>query len=1381
MKRVLTIAIVLFTYLPGSAQDPAAPKGPKDWKIEVVAEQPKVNYCSVVCCAPDGRVFLAEDPMDMIGPPNQPIDRILCLHPDGKITVYAEKLYAIFGLLYMDGKLYVHHSPKFSVFDDAGEVGKNRVDLIDCTHPKPWGGMNDHIPSNFRLGMDGWFYMSAGDKGIYGAVGKDGSKAEIHGGGVMRFRPDGTKLEVYCTGTRNHLDVAINAEDEIFTYDNTDDGNGWWTRLTHMVDGGFYGYPYDYKPRRPYTLWMMADYGGGSPTGGLAYNEDALPKEYHGNLFMCEWGKGQIHRFIVERDGATFKVVRRDNFLTKGTKEFRPVGIAVSADGMSLYIADWNYGGWSNKNVKAGRLIKATYTGKSQAAPKPDWYVPAAMGKPFKAELPELIEGLKHPAQSVRLVAMRRIADRGVDAAPLLVRLLQDDKARAYARWSAIWTLDRIDEGRLAILAALGDADPSVRRQAARQLGTRPDKDATGPLIKLLEDSDRSVRFQAATALGRIGDLDCARMLITMLDETDLFCRYAAFTGIHRIGTKHHNKSMWDYFASYLARAAKSEVRDGILFAFREAYDPAAINALCLFAADDVVPANTRGATLALLGELSQKRPPWKAEWWGTQPVRGQPPARSVTWEGTEPAFAALRKGLTDSDAKIRLGAAAGIIASDSPQMAIELAHHVPSEKDGETRNTMLQALIKVRNVNDPLNNALNHLAATLLVKQPDDIRETLFFAAHLGSATPELTDVLLEIAGKKLTVDQELYLLEAFAKSKEVRVIAAMADRMQHADAKVRGAAARLLIGKGKQATQVLIRALEDKDASVRKQAAVGLGKLKDKAAIPGLLKAMNDKELRFDAISALAQMPDLKALDAYLEGLASKNTPQRDDCVKAVAAIKKPALAEIEARLKRQPPLAPLTILQLQKIYRDVPEAKGSALLASSLKEVRPEDFAAAALSENGNAERGKSLFFDLKASACSKCHRVGKEGGTVGPDLSGISLKYNRAQLIESVLFPSKQILDGYHVTIVETKAGQVVSGIIREDTADGLTLIDAEGKLHTIKKGDVESRKKSEKSIMPDGLQTGLSLTEFADLISYLESLKEKAPAAPAKATAQQGPLGPGDHRRTFKMGELERTYLVHVPPKYDAKKPTPVVLILHGAGTNGLLTVAFCGLNKTSDDAGFMAVYPDGTGVGPFLTWNSFNRPGGKGPDDVAFIGKVLDDLATVVNVDAKRVYATGISNGGMMCYKLADELSDRICAIAAIAGQMTMSKINPKRPVSVMHFHGTDDKIVPFEGPKKGFVFIKSVEFTIDAWVEANGCPKEPKTVKEPNKVDDGTSVMRKTYGPGKDGAEVVLFIIEHGGHTWPGRPAPSFIGKATQNISANDLMWEFFERHRLK
>src|SRR5947209_1980183 len=129
-----------------SQVNPEAPKGPADWKVEVVLQQPTVNYCSVVCCAPDGRIFLAEDPMDMVGPPNKAIDRILCIHPDGRITTFADKLFAVFGLVYMDGKLYVHNSPKFTVFDDGGDVGTNRKDIIDQTHPHPWGGMNDHIP-----------------------------------------------------------------------------------------------------------------------------------------------------------------------------------------------------------------------------------------------------------------------------------------------------------------------------------------------------------------------------------------------------------------------------------------------------------------------------------------------------------------------------------------------------------------------------------------------------------------------------------------------------------------------------------------------------------------------------------------------------------------------------------------------------------------------------------------------------------------------------------------------------------------------------------------------------------------------------------------------------------------------------------------------------------------------------------------------------------------------------------------------------------------------------------------------------------------------------------------------------------------------------------
>jgi polyhydroxybutyrate depolymerase len=233
-------------------------------------------------------------------------------------------------------------------------------------------------------------------------------------------------------------------------------------------------------------------------------------------------------------------------------------------------------------------------------------------------------------------------------------------------------------------------------------------------------------------------------------------------------------------------------------------------------------------------------------------------------------------------------------------------------------------------------------------------------------------------------------------------------------------------------------------------------------------------------------------------------------------------------------------------------------------------------------------------------------------------------------------------------------------------------------------------------------------------------------------------------------------------------------------------VWFCGLNKTSDKAGFIVVYPSGTGTGPFLVWNAGGFRGklaeGK-PDDVAYIGKLLDDLATVVNVDTKRVYACGMSNGAMMCYRLAAEMSDRIAAIAPVAGTIAIEESKPQRPVPVIHFHGTKDNIVPFEMPKRKSQFMKflGVEESIQTWVNLNGCDKTC-TTETISKDDDELKVTRQTYSGRKAGADVVLITIEDGGHTWPGQQPPvGFIGKSAQNISANEIMWEFFQKHPLK
>lgn len=224
-----------------------------------------------------------------------------------------------------------------------------------------------------------------------------------------------------------------------------------------------------------------------------------------------------------------------------------------------------------------------------------------------------------------------------------------------------------------------------------------------------------------------------------------------------------------------------------------------------------------------------------------------------------------------------------------------------------------------------------------------------------------------------------------------------------------------------------------------------------------------------------------------------------------------------------------------------------------------------------------------------------------------------------------------------------------------------------------------------------------------------------------------------------------------------------------------------GLSETADQAGFVVVYPNGTGIANLIL--TFNVGQGRA-DEVKFVKLLLDDLDTVLNVDARRVYATGYSNGGMLCYLLAPKLADRIAAIAPVAAISTIQPTQPSRPVPVMHFHGTDDKWVPWEPRRHGpfkLLELQSVDQTVQTWARLDGCPPEPMISDLPDRQDDGTTVQRQAYGPGKQGSEVVLYVIRGGGHTWPGRQPPlELLGKSTRDIVANELIWEFFRKHRL-
>ena len=287
---------------------------------------------------------------------------------------------------------------------------------------------------------------------------------------------------------------------------------------------------------------------------------------------------------------------------------------------------------------------------------------------------------------------------------------------------------------------------------------------------------------------------------------------------------------------------------------------------------------------------------------------------------------------------------------------------------------------------------------------------------------------------------------------------------------------------------------------------------------------------------------------------------------------------------------------------------------------------------------------------------------------------------------------------------------------------------------------------------------------------------------------QGELPEGTSWQWVSVNSEERRYLVHVPAESGEGDSRPVILCFHGGGSNPEQMMGYCGLNEKADEEGFLVVYPEGSGrLEAVRTWNAGNCCGyaqRRKVDDVAFVRALLDDLQERADIDADRVFATGISNGAMISYRLASELSDRIAAIAPIAGPMGFEECSPEHPVSVIHFHGTDDEFAAFGGgPGKRSVSrtdFYSVRHTIDAWVAANQCDPEPVTAELPDRADDGMTVRSEIYSSRESGAEVALYVIEGGGHTWPGRipRASRFLGPSTRDISANDLMWAFFQRH---
>jgi len=300
------------------------------------------------------------------------------------------------------------------------------------------------------------------------------------------------------------------------------------------------------------------------------------------------------------------------------------------------------------------------------------------------------------------------------------------------------------------------------------------------------------------------------------------------------------------------------------------------------------------------------------------------------------------------------------------------------------------------------------------------------------------------------------------------------------------------------------------------------------------------------------------------------------------------------------------------------------------------------------------------------------------------------------------------------------------------------------------------------------------------------------AAVTTAVALLATVRPGftaDIQRTLQVGGRERSYTVHVPPGATDSRPMPLVIVLHGGTGSGATAARQTSFSAEADRSGFLVAYPDGTdrlrpllnalGKPGLLTWNAGGCCGyamENRVDDVAFLRAMIGEIERSRRVDPKRVYATGLSNGAMMAYRLACEASDLVAAVGIVAG-VIVTPCAPSAPVSVIHIHGSADENVPVDGgigrKSPSRTSYPPADESIAFWVRADGCRTDP-DLSEPM-----PQLHLKDYRACRAGAEVAYYLIDGGGHSWPGGERMlALLDPPSQAVAATPLIWRFFAAH---
>lgn len=625
---------------------------PPEFDVTLYATPPLVNYPVAIAAEPTGVIYVAVDEQGSLGrtPGGGKILRCSDENGDGKVdkvTTYA-KVEHPRGVVYRNGTVWVMHPPTLSVFQDRdgdGVAEYNEELVTGLTTDQITNRGGDHTTNCVRMGIDGWLYIGVGDYGIKEAKGKDGRSIVLRGGGIVRVRPDGTELEIYCIGLRNPFDLAIDPSMNLFTRDNTNDGAGWDTRVSLLFQTGIYGYTQLFANFTDEIMPTLGTFGGGGGTGSLFIQDPRWPARYNNVLLTGDWGRSEVYRHELTKAAPTFHLTQ-EVFM----KMPRATGMDLDANG-HLYVASWR-GGESAVFVgpNVGFVARVTPKGLT-TEPIPNLKT---------AKTKRLVSLLASPQSVVRMHVQGEILSRprSAETSNLLASLAADSTAPIDGRAAAIFTLKQLDgSDSRPQLTKLANLD-AVREFALRALTDRQSELAgvdSHKFVSALSDPSPRVRAQALISLNRLQDPSIAKQLFPLTRRPE---------GSQMPTLKPvQNQPDPDRVIPHLAVRtivnlhsvdACLEALDGpdwsaALWAMRYMHDQQAVEGLIKKLAT-VRTAELRKGILCTLIRLYHREADYTGTWWGIRPDNTGPFYDRAEWQMTPRIGAVVTAAVLDGD-----------------------------------------------------------------------------------------------------------------------------------------------------------------------------------------------------------------------------------------------------------------------------------------------------------------------------------------------------------------------------------------------------------------------------------------------------------------------------------------------------------------------------------------------------------------------------------------------------------------------------------------------------------------------------------------------------------------------------------------------------------